>query len=71
MREALILRSFLPTLTQMPAYRDSIVVTGGLGHIGSRLIRSLGSDFSEIRIIDNLATQRYASRECGSLRKTS
>src|SRR3989338_5064146 len=61
MREALILRSFLPTLTQMPAYRDSIVVTGGLGHIGSRLIRSLGSDFSEIRIIDNLATQRYAS----------
>lgn len=38
-----------------------IVVTGGLGHIGSRLIRSLDSDVDEIRIVDNLSTQRYAS----------
>jgi nucleoside-diphosphate-sugar epimerase len=39
------------------------VVTGGLGHIGSRLIRELPGFFErpEILIIDNLATQRYAS----------
>lgn len=40
-----------------------IVVTGALGHIGSRLIREIPSDFSgaEIVMIDNLSTQRYAS----------
>lgn len=40
-----------------------IVVTGGLGHIGSRLIRELPGFFAgaEIAIIDNLATQRYPS----------
>lgn len=40
-----------------------IVVTGGLGHIGSRLIRELPEFFpeAEIVIVDNLATQRYAS----------
>ena len=40
-----------------------IVVTGALGHIGSRLIRGLPADFpgAEIVMIDNLATQRYAS----------
>jgi nucleoside-diphosphate-sugar epimerase len=40
-----------------------IVVTGALGHIGSRLIRGLGASFpfSEIIMIDNLMTQRYAS----------
>jgi len=40
-----------------------IVVTGGLGHIGSRLIRELPDFFArpEIIIIDNLSTQRYAS----------
>lgn len=39
------------------------VVTGGLGHIGSRLIRELPGFFPsiEITIIDNLATQRYVS----------
>lgn len=40
-----------------------ILVTGGLGHIGSKLIRHL-SDNSSIRaitILDNLSTQRYAS----------
>jgi len=42
-------------------YTDkTIVVTGGLGHIGSKLIRSLERT-SEIRIVDNLATQRYPS----------
>ena len=40
-----------------------IVVTGALGHIGSRLIRDLPAVFQEAEIIllDNLATQRYCS----------
>lgn len=39
------------------------VVTGALGHIGSRLIRDLPGAFpqAEIVMIDNVATQRYAS----------
>ena len=39
------------------------VVTGGLGHIGSRLIRELPDAFPgmEVNIVDNLATQRYVS----------
>jgi len=40
-----------------------IVVSGALGHIGSKLIRSLGSTYSgsKIILIDNLLTQRYCS----------
>ena len=40
-----------------------IVVTGALGHIGSRLIRELPGSFpgAEIPLIDNLLTQRYCS----------
>lgn len=40
-----------------------ILITGALGHIGSRLIRDLPSLFNgmEIRMIDNLCTQRYSS----------
>ncbi|KAB8028016.1 SDR family oxidoreductase [Fluviispira multicolorata] len=40
-----------------------IVVTGALGHIGSRLIRELPKhfDFLEVIIIDDLSTQRFAS----------
>jgi len=40
-----------------------IVVTGALGHIGSRLIRELPNFFknAEIVMIDNMKTQRYAS----------
>jgi UDP-glucose 4-epimerase len=40
-----------------------IIITGGLGHIGSRLIRDLPLllDELEITIIDNLLTQRYTS----------
>ena len=40
-----------------------IVVTGALGHIGSRLIRELADACpgAEIVMVDNLATQRYAS----------
>lgn len=40
-----------------------IVVTGALGHIGSRLIRELPAAFvgAEIVMLDNLSTQRYCS----------
>jgi nucleoside-diphosphate-sugar epimerase len=40
-----------------------IVVTGALGHIGSRLIRDLAElrPTPEIVLLDNLATERYAS----------
>ncbi len=40
-----------------------IVITGALGHIGSRLIRELPSIFpdSQFVLIDNLSTQRYSS----------
>ena len=40
-----------------------IVVTGALGHIGSRLIRELPSAFpdAELAMLDNLSTQRYCS----------
>ncbi|MCC7310721.1 MAG: SDR family oxidoreductase [Sulfuritalea sp.] len=40
-----------------------IVVTGGLGHIGSRLVRELPRliEAAEILIVDNLSTQRYGS----------
>ncbi|MBF0093725.1 MAG: SDR family oxidoreductase [Alphaproteobacteria bacterium] len=39
------------------------VVTGGLGHIGSRLIRFLPQRFpgAEVVVLDNMATQRYPS----------
>ena len=40
-----------------------VLVTGGLGHIGSQLIRHLSgnSSIGAITILDNLSTQRYAS----------
>jgi nucleoside-diphosphate-sugar epimerase len=40
-----------------------VVVTGALGHIGSRLIRALPTSFpgSEIVLVDDLSTQRYPS----------
>ncbi len=40
-----------------------IVITGALGHIGSRLIRELPDHFpgAELLMIDNLLTQRYPS----------
>jgi len=42
---------------------NKIIVTGALGHIGSRMIRALPSLLPpcEIVMVDNLATQRYAS----------
>ncbi|HEX3085688.1 MAG TPA: SDR family oxidoreductase [Pyrinomonadaceae bacterium] len=43
--------------------RRKIVVTGALGHIGSRLIRELPDKFphAEILLLDDLSTQRYCS----------
>ena len=40
-----------------------IVITGALGHIGSKLFRDLPKSFSnfEIVLVDNLSTQRYCS----------
>lgn len=40
-----------------------VVITGALGHVGSRLIRELASvcPGAEIILVDNLATQRFAS----------
>ena len=42
---------------------ERIVVTGALGHIGSRLIHKLPEAFpgTEIVLVDNLSTQRYCS----------
>ncbi|MBL9141657.1 MAG: NAD(P)-dependent oxidoreductase, partial [Phycisphaerae bacterium] len=40
-----------------------IVVTGALGHIGSRVVRDLGERWSdaEIVLVDNMSTSRYCS----------
>ena len=38
---------------------ERILITGGLGHIGSGLIRFL-SDY-DLTVCDNLSTQRYCS----------
>lgn len=40
-----------------------ILITGALGHIGSKLFRQLSEDFpaATIYLIDNLSTQRYCS----------
>jgi UDP-glucose 4-epimerase len=40
-----------------------IVITGALGHIGSKIIREIPADFPkpEIVMIDNMLTQRYCS----------
>jgi nucleoside-diphosphate-sugar epimerase len=41
-------------------YRRKIVITGGLGHIGSKLIHSFGKD-DWVVVVDNMLTQRYCS----------
>lgn len=41
---------------------SNLVITGALGHIGSRLIRSLPDNlFEKVILIDNLFTERYSS----------
>lgn len=44
-------------------YKRRILVTGGLGHIGSKLIREYGrrTDVEMVRVLDNLSMQRYCS----------
>jgi nucleoside-diphosphate-sugar epimerase len=40
----------------------NVVITGALGHIGSRLIHSLvPGEFGRVLLVDNLRTQRYCS----------
>lgn len=41
----------------------NVLITGGLGHIGSYLLRNLGknAEISKIIIVDSLQTQRYSS----------
>lgn len=40
----------------------TILITGALGHIGSRLIHSFkAGDYQKIMLLDNLSTQRYCS----------
>jgi len=39
-----------------------ILITGALGHIGSKLIHNIEpGEFEEVRLIDNMLTQRFAS----------
>ncbi|NQU17105.1 MAG: SDR family oxidoreductase [Candidatus Saganbacteria bacterium] len=41
---------------------NRLLITGALGHIGSKLIHSFTSDeFEEICLVDNLSTQRFSS----------
>ena len=41
---------------------NCILITGALGHIGSKLIHSIKpGDFEEVHMIDDLSTQRYTS----------
>lgn len=45
-----------------PKNKKTILATGALGHIGSKLIREFSPDLVEkVIIIDNLSTQRYSS----------
>ena len=42
--------------------KKNILITGGLGHIGSAFLSSLKkNEFGKIIIIDNLLTQRFSS----------
>lgn len=46
----------------MKKSKKKILITGALGHIGSRLIREISPKITEeIHMLDNLLTQRYAS----------
>jgi len=40
----------------------TILITGGLGHIGSKFLHSIKpGDYDEVRILDNMSTQRFYS----------
>lgn len=53
----------VPRVPRVEALEVKFLVTGALGHIGSRLIREIPRTYpgSHIRMLDNLSTQRYAS----------
>ncbi len=38
-----------------------VLVTGGLGHIGSKLVEYLSNEGHSITVVDNISTQRYSS----------
>ena len=41
---------------------ERLLITGGLGHIGSKLIHNIvPGEFDEVIIVDNLSTMRYSS----------
>ena len=41
---------------------ERLLITGGLGHIGSKLIHNIApGEFDEVIIVDNLSTMRYSS----------
>lgn len=52
-----------PNKVSSETFMKRIVITGALGHIGSRLIRELPAMFpdAEIVMVDNLSTQRHCS----------
>lgn len=45
----------------MKSYKDILVITGGLGHIGSSLFQSLENSERFIIVVDNLMAERYCS----------
>tara|TARA_B100000989_G_scaffold61469_1_gene42287 strand:+ start:5708 stop:6658 length:951 start_codon:yes stop_codon:yes gene_type:complete len=45
----------------MKSYKEIIIITGGLGHIGSSLFKSLESPDKFIIVNDNLMAERYCS----------
>src|SRR3989338_3529147 len=46
----------------MMEYKKTILITGALGHIGSRLIRGISRTAAgRVILLDNMESQRYAS----------
>ena len=45
----------------MKSYKEILIITGGLGHIGSSLFQSLGTDDKFVIVNDNLMSERYSS----------
>lgn len=41
--------------------RETVLITGALGHIGSYLVREISREVSRVRLLDNLSSERYAS----------
>ena len=41
--------------------KKSVLVTGALGHIGSRLVREISPEVGEVRMLDNMEAKRFPS----------